>query len=71
MYKRQALVSAGAWRPLAEQLVTGHYDPAYRRGGEGLYRRSGAAEVLGLPALDDLALAAAAAALAAGSLLTS
>lgn len=66
----QAMVSAGVWRSLAEQLVTDHYDPAYRRGGEGLYRRSGAAQVLALPALDDATLAAAAKALAARPVLT-
>lgn len=59
----QALVNAGVWRPLAEQLVTSHYDPAYRRGGEGLYRRAAAARVLPLPALDPATLAEVAATL--------
>jgi tRNA 2-selenouridine synthase len=61
----QALVSAGAWRQLAEELVSQHYDPAYRRGGEGLYRRLGAAHRLPLASLDTPALMAAAAALTA------
>jgi len=60
----QTLVTAGAWRELAEALVTVHYDPAYRRGGEGLYRRLGAARELPLHALDAAGLAAAARVLA-------
>lgn len=61
----QALVDAGAWRQLAEELVSIHYDPAYKRGGEGLYRRLEAARLLPLASLDAPALAAAAKGLAA------
>ncbi len=61
----QALVEAGAWRQLAEELVSLHYDPAYKRGGEGLYRRLEAAHLLPLASLDAPALAAAAQGLAA------
>lgn len=56
----QALVEAGAWRQLAEELVSLHYDPAYKRGGEGLYRRLEAAHLLPLASLGAPALAAAA-----------
>ena len=61
----QALVEAGTWRQLAEELVSQHYDPAYKRGGEGLYRRLEAARMLPLASLDAPALAAAARELAA------
>jgi len=61
----QALVEAGAWRQLAEELVSLHYDPAYKRGGEGLYRRLEAAHLLPLASLGAPALAAAAQELAA------
>lgn len=61
----QALVDAGTWRQLAEELVSQHYDPAYKRGGEGLYRRLEAARLLPLASLDAPALAAAARELAA------
>ena len=61
----QAMVAAGAWRQLAEELVSQHYDPAYRRGGEGLYRRLGEARALPLATLDAASLAVAARALAA------
>ena len=61
----QALVDAGAWRQLAEELVSLHYDPAYKRGGEGLYRRLEAAHLLPLASLGAPALAAAAQGLAA------
>jgi tRNA 2-selenouridine synthase len=60
----QALVEAGAWRQLAEELVSMHYDPAYKRGGEGFtagWRR----RLLPLASLDAPALAAAAQGLAA------
>jgi tRNA 2-selenouridine synthase len=53
----KALVMAGAWRQLATELVEDHYDPAYRKGGEGLYRQLGAARALPLEALDALTLA--------------
>ena len=61
----QAMVAAGAWRQLAVELVSQHYDPAYRRGGEGLYRRLGDARALPLVTLDAASLAVAARALAA------
>ena len=59
----QALVTSGAWRQLATELVNDHYDPAYRKGGEGLYLQIGAACPLLLEALDADALARAAAGL--------
>ncbi len=59
------MVEAGTWRQLAEELVSMHYDPAYKRGGEGLYRRLEAAHLLPLASLDAPALAAAAQGLAA------
>lgn len=60
----QAQVEQGAWRELAEALVQRHYDPAYRRGGDGLYRNLAAGQVLALEALDPESLASAARALA-------
>lgn len=48
----QALVTAGEWRQLAEKLIVDHYDPAYRRGGEGLYRRAEQARVIPVSTLD-------------------
>jgi tRNA 2-selenouridine synthase len=54
----QAMVTAGAWRQLAQALVTEHYDPAYRRGGEGLYRRIAEGRDVSLAALDAASLAA-------------
>jgi len=59
----QALVTSGAWRQLATELVNDHYDPAYRKGGEGLYLQIGAACPLLLEALDADALVRAAAGL--------
>lgn len=56
----KAQVAAGAWHKLAEDLVVRHYDPAYRRGGEGLYRRLGEGQILPLASLDAAALADAA-----------
>ncbi|WP_374265997.1 tRNA 2-selenouridine(34) synthase MnmH [Zoogloea sp.] len=56
----QAMVTAGAWAELAEALVVRHYDPAYRRGGEGLYRNLAAGRDLPLARLDAASLAAAA-----------
>ena len=58
-------METGAWRQLAEELVSQHYDPAYKRGGEGLYRRLEVARMLPLASLDAPALAAAARELAA------
>ncbi len=60
----QALVTHGAWRQLATELVNDHYDPAYRKGGEGLYLQIGEARPLTLDTLDPDALARAAAGLA-------
>ncbi|MDD3352845.1 tRNA 2-selenouridine(34) synthase MnmH [Zoogloea sp.] len=45
-------VARGEWRELARELVTQHYDPAYRRGGDGLYRGVAAASVLTLASLE-------------------
>ena len=61
-----ALVEEGAWAQLARELVQEHYDPAYRRGGDSLYRRRGQGVVLELASLEGAALAAAARRLAAG-----
>jgi tRNA 2-selenouridine synthase len=63
----QAMVEAGTWRQLAEELVTAHYDPAYLRGGEGLYRRLAEGQELVLSGLDPASLAAVAQELAASS----
>jgi tRNA 2-selenouridine synthase len=52
----QRLVDAGQWGELAEAIVHAHYDPAYRRGGDSLYRGSGAAQVLELGTLDGNAM---------------
>ena len=54
-----------ALRPLFDELSRLHYDPAYKRGGEGLYRRLEAARMLPLASLGAPALAAAAQGLAA------
>jgi tRNA 2-selenouridine synthase len=40
------------WSELAQAMVSTHYDPAYRRGGDALYRRAGEAQVLELGSLD-------------------
>ena len=42
----QQLLDSGQWRELARQIVCTHYDPAYRRGGDGLYRQARTAQVL-------------------------
>jgi tRNA 2-selenouridine synthase len=44
-------IDAGRWRDLAQAMVCAHYDPAYRRGGDSLYRRAGEARVLELASL--------------------
>ncbi|SPE29967.1 tRNA 2-selenouridine synthase [Burkholderiales bacterium] len=48
----QRLVDAGQWGELAEAIVRAHYDPAYRRGGDSLYRGARLAQVLELGTLD-------------------
>jgi tRNA 2-selenouridine synthase len=53
----QALVEEGAWDALAHRLIVEHYDPAYRRGGDSLYRRREQGPELELPSLDATALA--------------
>jgi tRNA 2-selenouridine synthase len=40
------------WADLAQAMVVSHYDPAYRRGGDALYRRAGEAQVLEMASLD-------------------
>ncbi len=60
----KTLVDLKAWPQLAAELVVKHYDPAYRRGGEGLYRRLAQGQMLAVPALDAATLAALAQALA-------
>ncbi|WP_374482861.1 tRNA 2-selenouridine(34) synthase MnmH [Zoogloea sp.] len=51
-----AMVDACDWRNLADRLVVEHYDPAYRRGGAGLYRRADQARTLFVEALDAVTL---------------
>lgn len=46
-----ALIDEGAWELLASDLIERHYDPAYRRGGDGLYRRRAEAKEVLLPDL--------------------
>ena len=53
----QALVAAGEWQRLAPTLIVDHYDPAYRRGGAGLYRRAEQARVQSVATLDQATLA--------------
>ena len=53
----KAMVEAKAWPQLAAELVVRHYDPAYRRGGEGLYRRLAQGQTVAVPALDAATLA--------------
>ena len=53
----KAMVEAKAWPQLAAELVVRHYDPAYRRGGEGLYRRLAQGHTVAVPALDAATLA--------------
>jgi len=57
------LLDAGQWAELAKAIVCTHYDPAYRRGGDGLYQRAGTARVLEFPVLDRDAMMRAAQAL--------
>jgi tRNA 2-selenouridine synthase len=45
-------VDSARWDELARAIVQSHYDPAYQRGGNALYRRSAQARPLNLPALD-------------------
>ncbi len=45
-------IAAGQWADLARAMVTSHYDPAYRRGGDALYRRASEAPVLQMESLD-------------------
>jgi len=47
-----AWADAGRWQDLAREIVRAHYDPAYQRGGNALYRRVAQARLLELPALD-------------------
>lgn len=61
----QSMVEEARWDELARALIIDHYDPAYRRGGEGLYRQAGQARPLPLESLEPAALAAAARLLAA------
>lgn len=45
-------VAARDWAALAGAMCRTHYDPAYRRGGDALYRQAGAAPVLAMESLD-------------------
>jgi tRNA 2-selenouridine synthase len=53
-------IGAGRWADLARAMVCSHYDPAYRRGGDALYRRAAAAQVIALERLDRAAIIGAA-----------
>lgn len=61
----QGMLARSEWDALARALIADHYDPAYRRGGEGLYRRAGDARPLRLDSLEPSVLAQAARQLAA------
>ncbi len=50
------LVDMSQWADLARQLVLEHYDPAYHRGGNSLYRLAGAARVLEMGSLEQDAI---------------
>ncbi|HMW52892.1 MAG TPA: tRNA 2-selenouridine(34) synthase MnmH [Rhodocyclaceae bacterium] len=52
----RAQIDAGDWETLARELIVTHYDPAYRRGGDGLYRHVAQAAVLDAASLDADAL---------------
>ena len=56
-------VDGRCWEDLTREMVTTHYDPAYHRGGNSLYRRAQAAQVLELAALDRDAIIGAAGAI--------
>jgi tRNA 2-selenouridine synthase len=45
-------IAAGQWADLARAMVANHYDPAYRRGGDALYRRAADGQVLEMARLD-------------------
>jgi tRNA 2-selenouridine synthase len=45
-------ISCGQWAALAQAMVSTHYDPAYRRGGDALYRGAAGAQVLDMASLD-------------------
>lgn len=61
------LLDAGRWAELAEAIVRNHYDPAYCRGGDTLYRQARSAKVLEFPNLNRDAMMQAARALLNGS----
>jgi tRNA 2-selenouridine synthase len=48
----RAWIAARDWTALAEAMCSTHYDPAYRRGGDALYRRAGEAQILEMDTLD-------------------
>ena len=49
--KWQRWVDEGNWEALAEAMVSSHYDPAYRRGGDSLYRAKAAGPAVPLDSL--------------------
>jgi len=49
-------IAARNWAALAAAMCSTHYDPAYRRGGDALYRRAGEAQVLEMDTLDQGAI---------------
>ncbi len=55
----QALAEQGDWSALVEELLTKHYDPAYRRSTTNNFAKLSAAKVLRLERLDAAALRAA------------
>jgi len=52
----RAWIAARNWAALAGAMCSNHYDPAYRRGGDALYRRAGEARILEMDTLDQGAI---------------
>jgi tRNA 2-selenouridine synthase len=63
----RAWIDAAQWRELAIDLVRTHYDPAYRRNGQGYYRKVQQAPTLEMASLDRDAIILAARDLLRGS----
>ena len=55
-----AMAQRGAWQVLVEELLTRHYDPAYRRSAAASFEQLNAARVLRMATLDGASLRAAA-----------
>ena len=54
------MAQRGAWQVLVEELLTRHYDPAYRRSAAASFEQLNAARVLRMATLDGASLRAAA-----------